>query len=115
MFSGKASTGRKRRAEPELAKSDKGKRSAKDRDLDLDFDFDLDLSKFISIQFPFFVFLFRDLIVFCFLLMRQWRSAIENFDGGICSDIKGIVSALQQIREKAQKDGQKKNEETISR
>uniref|UniRef100_A0A803QFD7 DNA ligase 1 n=1 Tax=Cannabis sativa TaxID=3483 RepID=A0A803QFD7_CANSA len=29
-------------------------------------------------------------------------------------DIKGIVSALQQIREKAHKDGQKKNEETIS-
>ncbi|GAB2213848.1 hypothetical protein Droror1_Dr00018170 [Drosera rotundifolia] len=30
-------------------------------------------------------------------------------------DIKGIVSALHQIREKAQIDGQKKNEETISR
>lgn len=36
-------------------------------------------------------------------------------DPSKCSDIKGIVSALQQIREKAQKDGQKKNEETISR
>ena len=33
----------------------------------------------------------------------------------ICSDIKGIVSALHLIRDKAQKDGQKKNEETISR
>lgn len=32
-----------------------------------------------------------------------------------CSDIKGIMSALKQIKEKAQKDGQKKNEETISR
>jgi len=32
-----------------------------------------------------------------------------------CSDIKGIMSALQQIREKSQKDGQKKNEQTISR
>lgn len=32
-----------------------------------------------------------------------------------CSDIKGIMTALQQIKEKAQKDGQKKNEETISR
>ncbi|CAA7405215.1 unnamed protein product [Spirodela intermedia] len=31
----------------------------------------------------------------------------------LSSDIKGIISALQQIREKAQKDGQKKNEETI--
>ena len=31
------------------------------------------------------------------------------------SEIKGIVSALQQIREKAQKDGLKKKEETISR
>lgn len=38
-----------------------------------------------------------------------------EFDSGICSDIKGIMSALQQIRDKAQKDGQKKNEETISR
>lgn len=36
-------------------------------------------------------------------------------DSGICSDIKGIISALQQIRDKAQKDGQKKNEETIMR
>lgn len=32
-----------------------------------------------------------------------------------CSDIKGIMSALQQIKAKAQKDDQKKNEETISR
>lgn len=33
----------------------------------------------------------------------------------ICSDIKGIVSVLNQIKEKAHKDGLKKNEETISR
>ncbi|RVW92179.1 hypothetical protein CK203_027196 [Vitis vinifera] len=32
----------------------------------------------------------------------------------IRSDLKGIMSALHQIREKSQKDGQKKNEETIS-
>jgi hypothetical protein len=31
------------------------------------------------------------------------------------SDIKGILSALHSIREKAQKDGQKKSEETIGR
>ena len=37
------------------------------------------------------------------------------FDRMNFSEIKGIVSALQQIREKAQKDGQKKKEETISR
>ncbi|XP_077247601.1 DNA ligase-like protein [Tasmannia lanceolata] len=38
----------------------------------------------------------------------------EDFDPDLSSDIKGIISALQQIREKAQKDGQKKNEETIA-
>ncbi|XP_062096195.1 uncharacterized protein LOC133801978 [Humulus lupulus] len=37
-----------------------------------------------------------------------------DLDLDLDSDIKGIVSALQQIREKAHKDGQKKNEETIS-
>ncbi|GAV75730.1 hypothetical protein CFOL_v3_19207 [Cephalotus follicularis] len=37
----------------------------------------------------------------------------DDFDPDLSSDIKGIMSALQQIREKAQKDGQKKNEETI--
>ncbi|KAF5474402.1 hypothetical protein F2P56_006303 [Juglans regia] len=39
----------------------------------------------------------------------------DEFDFDFSNDIKGIVSALHQIREKAQKDGQKKNEETISR
>ncbi|XP_010912046.1 uncharacterized protein [Elaeis guineensis] len=34
-------------------------------------------------------------------------------DLDLSSDIKEILTALQQIREKAQKDGQKKNEETI--
>ncbi|GMQ09588.1 hypothetical protein CsSME_00052899 [Camellia sinensis var. sinensis] len=44
------------------------------------------------------------------------RDAIEDdFDAALSDDIKGIVSTLQLIREKAQKDGQKKNEETISR
>lgn len=34
-------------------------------------------------------------------------------DLDLSSDIKGILTALQQIREKAQKDGQKRNEETV--
>ncbi|KAL7130038.1 hypothetical protein ABFS83_13G107000 [Erythranthe nasuta] len=38
----------------------------------------------------------------------------DDFDAAISNDLKGIMSALQQIKEKAQKDGQKKNEETIS-
>ncbi|KAF5728678.1 hypothetical protein HS088_TW21G00828 [Tripterygium wilfordii] len=38
----------------------------------------------------------------------------DELDLDLSSDIKGIMSALHQIREKAQKDGQKKNEETIS-
>ncbi|QCE06755.1 hypothetical protein DEO72_LG9g1769 [Vigna unguiculata] len=47
------------------------------------------------------------------------RSAKDNFDldldSDLSNDINGIVSALHLIRDKAQKDGQKKNEETISR
>ncbi|GMY37344.1 DNA ligase 1 [Fagus crenata] len=43
------------------------------------------------------------------------RNRVEDeFDLDLSSDIKGIMSVLNQIREKAQKDGQKKNEETIS-
>ncbi|XP_057948755.1 uncharacterized protein LOC131144245 [Malania oleifera] len=44
------------------------------------------------------------------------RVGLEDdiFGPDLSSDIKGIMSALYQIREKAQKDGQKKNEETIS-
>ncbi|KAL1805604.1 hypothetical protein ACET3Z_028672 [Daucus carota] len=38
----------------------------------------------------------------------------DVFGPEFSSDIKGIMTALQQIKEKAQKDGQKKNEETIS-
>ncbi|KAK4754437.1 hypothetical protein SAY87_002541 [Trapa incisa] len=38
----------------------------------------------------------------------------DDVDLDISNDIQGIMSALQQIREKAEKDGQKKNEETIS-
>ncbi|KAK4439940.1 hypothetical protein Salat_0328900 [Sesamum alatum] len=46
---------------------------------------------------------------------RRKRVTVEDdFDAAISSDIRGIMSALQQIKEKAQKDGQKKNEETIS-
>ncbi|KAJ6402078.1 hypothetical protein OIU84_014201 [Salix udensis] len=39
----------------------------------------------------------------------------DEFDPDLSSDIKGIMSALQQIRKKAPKDGQKTNEQTISR
>ncbi|KAL3627763.1 hypothetical protein CASFOL_029126 [Castilleja foliolosa] len=46
---------------------------------------------------------------------RQKRViADDDFDAAISSDLKGIMSALQQIKEKAQIDGRKKNEETIS-
>ncbi|KAJ8431223.1 hypothetical protein Cgig2_032994 [Carnegiea gigantea] len=45
---------------------------------------------------------------------RKRNQEEDIFDNEISSEIKGIVSALQQIREKAQKDGQKKKEETIS-
>ncbi|KAK7362831.1 hypothetical protein VNO77_04955 [Canavalia gladiata] len=49
---------------------------------------------------------------------KNSRSATDNFDldldFDLSDDIKGIVSALHLIRDKAQKDGQKKNEETIS-
>ncbi|XP_065879432.1 uncharacterized protein [Euphorbia lathyris] len=38
----------------------------------------------------------------------------DELDVDFSSDIQGIMTALQQIRQKAQKDGQKKNEETIS-
>lgn len=39
---------------------------------------------------------------------------VDDFDPDLSSDLKGIMSALQLIKEKAQKDGQKKKEETIS-
>ncbi|KAL3851313.1 hypothetical protein ACJIZ3_013195 [Penstemon smallii] len=45
---------------------------------------------------------------------KRQVGADDDFDAAISNDIKGIMSALQQIKEKAQKDGQKKNEETIS-
>ncbi|KAK9051710.1 hypothetical protein SSX86_028338 [Deinandra increscens subsp. villosa] len=46
---------------------------------------------------------------------KKQRSTFEDdFDADISSDIKGLMSALHQIKEKAQKDGQKKKEETIS-
>ncbi|XP_058735472.1 uncharacterized protein LOC131607486 [Vicia villosa] len=49
---------------------------------------------------------------------KKNRSDKQNFDldldFDISDDLKGIVSALNLIRDKAQKDGQKKNEETIS-
>ncbi|XVE88035.1 hypothetical protein DITRI_Ditri19aG0036400 [Diplodiscus trichospermus] len=42
------------------------------------------------------------------------RVLVDDFDPDLSSDLKGIMSALQLIKEKAHKDGQKKNEETIS-
>ncbi|XP_010540451.1 PREDICTED: uncharacterized protein LOC104814218 [Tarenaya hassleriana] len=38
----------------------------------------------------------------------------DDLDLDVSSDLKGIMSALQQIREKAHEDGRKKKEETIS-
>ncbi|CAI0468665.1 unnamed protein product, partial [Linum tenue] len=38
----------------------------------------------------------------------------EDFDPDFSSDLKGIMSALHQFREKTEKEGQKKKEETIS-
>ncbi|XP_056689054.1 uncharacterized protein [Spinacia oleracea] len=46
---------------------------------------------------------------------REFHEDEDIFDNELSSEIKGIVSALQQIREKAEKDGQKKKDETISR
>lgn len=85
---------RKRVSDPDLTSSDQRKRTGNDIDLDLD------LSEYVL--FPF---LFHFLLIFRSLIMIS----------AMCSDLKGIVSALNQIREKAQKDDQKKNEETISR
>uniref|UniRef100_A0A3Q7F3X5 DNA ligase 1 n=1 Tax=Solanum lycopersicum TaxID=4081 RepID=A0A3Q7F3X5_SOLLC len=46
---------------------------------------------------------------------KRRASAVEDdFDAEISDDIKGIMTALKQIREKAQQDGLKKKEETIS-
>ncbi|KAI3745533.1 hypothetical protein L1987_58647 [Smallanthus sonchifolius] len=46
---------------------------------------------------------------------KKQRSTFEDdLDADLSSDIKGLMSALHQIKEKAQKDGQKKKEETIS-
>ncbi|KAL2495014.1 hypothetical protein Fot_38771 [Forsythia ovata] len=45
---------------------------------------------------------------------RRRVTVDDDFDVDISNDIKGIMSALKQIKEKAHKDGQKKNEKTIS-
>ncbi|XP_047307513.1 uncharacterized protein LOC124911113 [Impatiens glandulifera] len=47
-------------------------------------------------------------------LKRSIFGEEDDVDLDLSSDIKGIMSALQHIRSNAQKDGQKKNEETIS-
>ncbi|URE41653.1 hypothetical protein MUK42_37485 [Musa troglodytarum] len=46
---------------------------------------------------------------------KKRESVDDDPDLDLSSDIKGIISALHQIREKALKDGQKKAEETIKR
>ncbi|KAL6010734.1 hypothetical protein ACLOJK_001175 [Asimina triloba] len=48
--------------------------------------------------------------------LRSVKKARENedFDPDLSNDITGIISALQQIKEKAQQEGQKKSEETIA-
>ncbi|XP_016499999.1 uncharacterized protein LOC107818484 [Nicotiana tabacum] len=45
---------------------------------------------------------------------RRVGAVEDEFDAEISDDIKGIMTALKQIREKAQQDGLKKKEETIS-
>ncbi|CAN4084054.1 unnamed protein product [Withania somnifera] len=45
---------------------------------------------------------------------RRVSAVEDDFDAEISDDIKGIMTALKQIREKAQQDGLKKKEETIS-
>ncbi|XP_039065160.1 uncharacterized protein LOC120210501 [Hibiscus syriacus] len=44
----------------------------------------------------------------------QKTGFVDDFDPDLSSELKGIMSALQLIKEKAHKDGRKKNEETIS-
>ena len=109
MFSVKASSAKKRKPDPEIAKSDHATKRSSSKDLDLDFDLDLDLSKFVSSKS-----LFQAIFVFVFWWFGYGDLRLVNSWWNF-SDIKGIMSALQQIRAKAQKDGQKKNEETISR
>ncbi|XP_010243872.1 PREDICTED: uncharacterized protein LOC104587829 isoform X2 [Nelumbo nucifera] len=48
------------------------------------------------------------------VLKPEKRKRDEDFDPDLSSDIKGILSALQQIKEKAQKDDQRRSEELIS-
>ncbi|MFS7890216.1 hypothetical protein Hanom_Chr00s000008g01616121 [Helianthus anomalus] len=49
---------------------------------------------------------------FTLLLLKRYQ--IACYCSYFLSDIKGLMNALHQIKEKAQKDGQKKKEETIS-
>ena len=64
-------------------------------------DLDLDVSRSVSF------FVSPDFMLDC--------NSLIDFRVDRCSDLKGIMSALQQIREKAQEDGRKKKEESISR
>ncbi|KAK2968490.1 hypothetical protein RJ640_030101 [Escallonia rubra] len=46
--------------------------------------------------------------------LRKRLAVDDDFDPELSNEITGLMAALQQIREKAQKDGQKKNDATIS-
>lgn len=102
MSATKAGVSRKRESELELTKSD-NKKTNRSSTKNFDLDFDFDLSEFVFAAFDYF-FIFVGIII-----------EVSDLMFLICSDLKGIVSALHLIRDKAQKDDQKKNEETISR
>ncbi|URE41656.1 hypothetical protein MUK42_37485 [Musa troglodytarum] len=83
-------------------------RKAKKRE-SVDDDPDLDLSRYDLDRTP--MCSYFDLVFPWFRSRGLLRERIQMI--GDFSDIKGIISALHQIREKALKDGQKKAEETI--
>ncbi|URE41654.1 hypothetical protein MUK42_37485 [Musa troglodytarum] len=85
-------------------------RKAKKRE-SVDDDPDLDLSRYDLDRTP--MCSYFDLVFPWFRSRGLLRERIQMI--GDFSDIKGIISALHQIREKALKDGQKKAEETIKR
>lgn len=108
MFSGK-----KRKDDPELFKSEQKTKRSSSMDLNLEVDDEFDLSKFISFTISSIYF-----VCWCwffFSLLNNLAMKILRLCRWIRSDLKGLMSALQQIKAKAQLDGQKKNEETISR
>lgn len=97
-MSASKSSARKRVSEPQVPKSESKRRVSAVED-----EFDAEISEYAFIFVLFFVKSFQILF---WNLMR-----LNEID----SDIKGIMTALKQIKEKAQQDGLKKKEETISR